>query len=423
VEKKKIVIFIPEFPRASETFIEREISKLVEFGNLDISVVSLAKASGEMSSATQSVIHYEKLTLSTALSAFFSYVVFHPLKILKIHKLILGKDPVPYLFNLKKSNAVEKDKRSALGRLHNARFIHFLKGIAYAKVFEKYSPDQIHAHFLSDPSTIAMVAAKVLNIPFSISGHARDVFVEGTLIPVKVREAKFIAICNKFAWQKCKELSGSENTQNVKQMYHGLDMNIFSSPPKMKKPDRPLIFLGGTRFVEKKGIKYMLEASKILKERGIAHQVDLVGSGPLYGEIKQAIADFGLEDIVVIHGEGKGMPFSKVAEFYKIADVFVLPCIETGSGDADGVPNVVLEAAVARLPIVTTNAGSVTDVITPEIGVLVPQKDPTAIADAVENLIFDSEKRKELGEKAYQRVKEMFDIEKNAKALEQLLLK
>ena len=168
---------------------------------MDITILALTPGSGAMSDNIKNKLHYERLTVGICASALFSYEFKKQKKMLEIHKLIMGEDSYPYLLNLKKDNSA-RAKMSVLGRFHGSRFIHFWKGVAYAKVFEKYNPDHIHAHFLSDSSTVAMVAAKILDVPFSVSAHATDVFREGSLIPVKAREAKFITVCNGNTWKE-----------------------------------------------------------------------------------------------------------------------------------------------------------------------------------------------------------------------------
>ncbi len=390
-EKKRVLYFIPEFPRLTETFIEREVAALLERGNVDVKILSLKKASGATSQKVLDITEYKRLDWIHSFSAAV-YFLTHTKKVLELFRII----PDKYLL---------------------------LKSFGYTKIIEEFHPEHLHVHFLSDPSTIAMVAASLLDIPFSVSGHARDVFVEGTLIPEKADRAKFMAICNSFAWQKCIELAGPKNSSKIYKVFHGIDMNIFSGLAVKQKPNRPSIFLGGTRLVEKKGIKYVIEASRLLLDQGVDHQIDLVGPGPMYKEFKDTILDQGLENNVYIHGEGKGTPFEEVKEFYKTADIFVFPAIETLEGDADGVPTVVIEAAVAKLPIITTDAGGITDLVDDGVtGLLVPQKDAQALASAIEKLIYDKSLGKRLAEAAHKKVQTMFDLDKNVEKLEELLL-
>lgn len=399
--KKRVLYFVPEFPRISETFIEREISKLVEWDNLDLTVLSLAKATGSTSEAVLGHTIYRRLGIGDFLSG-LEYFFTKPFDVYDCFKLVLEIPNQNLLFKI----------------------YFFLKSLGYTKIIEKLSPDHIHAHFFSWPSTTVLIASHILGIPFSISAHARDVFMEGELISKKIQSAKFVSICNSFARNKALEIAGDGvDESKVKLIYHGIDPKLFETAPKMPRWNVPAIFLGGTRLVEKKGLKYMIEASKILVDRGILHRVDLVGPGNLYQELDKLTHDLGLLDTVFIHGGGKGTPFAEVLEYYKVADVFVLPSIETGAGDADGVPTVCIEAAMAKLPIVSTSAGGITDLIEDGVtGMIIPQRDPQAIANAVQKLLSDRKLASRLGQNAYAKAVQMFDITKNIGQLERLLL-
>ncbi len=399
--KKRVLYFVPEFPRISETFIEREISKLIEWGNLDVTVLSLAKATGSTSQAVMERTVYKRLSFTDFLGGLV-YLFTSPRDVIRYFKL-----------------AREIPNQSLLPKVY-----FFLKSLGYTKIIARLSPDHIHAHFFSWPSTTVLIASHILGIPFSISAHARDVFMEGELIAKKIQSAKFVSICNSFARNKALDLAGKDvDPTKVKLIYHGIDPKIFETPPKMPRWEAPAIFLGGTRLVEKKGIKYMIEASKILVDRGTRHRVDLVGPGDLYYELDKLIGDLGLKNTVFIHGGGKGTPFAEVLEYYKVADVFVLPSIETGAGDADGVPTVCIEAAMAKLPIVSTAAGGITDLIEDGVtGLIVEQRNPQAIADSVQKLLSDKELATKLGQNAYAKAVQMFDITKNIGQLENLLV-
>ena len=152
----RILYFIPEFSRLTETFILREVSQLIKHGRLDITVLSIQKGLAPLSSEVEKRTFYERLNFLTLVQAFAVYLVRNFKGIYEAFSLVLSKDQSPFFERL---NLV-------------------IKGIGYAKIFEKYKPDQIHAHFFSWPSTIALVVSKVLGIPLSISAHARDIFVE-----------------------------------------------------------------------------------------------------------------------------------------------------------------------------------------------------------------------------------------------------
>lgn len=399
MEKKKVLVFLNEFPVLSETFIERDLRELVSFGRLDIDIVFTKLGDGFMSETVSKHSHQRRLTWKDSIFA-IKYFLTKPKLVLSAFKIVLGDN-----------------SKSLIQR----KFL-FLKCVGYTKIFEEFSPDEIHAHFLTDTSTIAMVAAQILGIPFSINAHARDVTEYPTLPSQKCKLAKFISVCNRNAYNVC--CSYCKDHSNVYLIHHSLSLEVFNVPTTMDKPEIPVIFPGGTRLTKKKGIRYVIEASKMLKDRGIAHRIDIVGGGPLYDELKKLVEELGVEKNVIFYNEGKGTPFSEVLQFYKIADIFVLPTVNLSSGDADGIPNTMLEAAFNKLPIVTTDAGSVKEIIQNDIsGIIVPQENSYEIANAIERLIFNLDLRRALGEKAFEVVSETFSKEKTIRQLELLLLK
>lgn len=398
--KKKIAILIPEFPVLTETFIQRDIVKLMELGNLDVEVLYLKRGRGHLDRSLEKFIHRINLNIIDLL---FS-----------LKYLILKKGEIRRIDHILKGD---------LTRSVPARYYLLFKSLGYANIIKNYKPDELHIHFYSDFSTIGMFTAIILGIPFSINAHARDVFEYPHLPKSKANLAKFVTVCNKAAHERCMQISQA-GEDKVHLIHHGIDPDsIFPSDIKVKKADTPMIFMGGTRLTEKKGIKYMLQASKILKERGISHRVDLIGVGEGYQALSDKIRETGLEKIFYIHGEGKGMPFEQLAEYYLAADLFVLPIIQARSGDSDGIPNVIIEAALAKLPIITTDAGSVSELIIDDVtGVVVPQKDPEALATEIERLLIDNERKERLGSAASGKAREMFDQDRNVKKLEKLLL-
>ena len=397
--KKRILYFIPTFPVLTETFIAREVIKVIEIGEVDVRILSLSKDRGSIEEFVKDRVTYKRIGIPDCIFA-LSYLFQNSKMVFRIYKEIFFS--------------------SGLWNISNLYL--FFKSLAYANIIKEFNPDHIHCHFLSDPSTIILIVSRILNIPFSVSGHAKDVFLTGTLIKEKVKYSKFTTICNSFAFGKALEKVDKEDRDKLKLLFHGIDINLFSDPPKKHKPNRPAIFLGGTRLIEKKGIKYLIEASAILKSKGISHQIDIVGPGPQFNEFKNLIKQKELRNYVFIHGEGNGTPFEEVKEFYKIADIFVLPSIETVEGDVDGVPTVVIEAAIAKLPIITTNAGGITDLINETTGLIVPQRDADSLALAIEKLILNPELRVKLGKTAYEKASVMFDININARKLQEEFL-
>lgn len=397
--KKKILVFIPQFPVLTETFIERELSTIVDRDNVDLVIVSLSKGEGTVSDNLKERVHYKRMGLIDIPSFLFAFIK----NISKISSLV----------NLLEGGYLK-------------RLFLVLKSLGYSQYFLSFKPDLIFAHFMSEPSTIAMVASIVTGIPFAISAHAKDVTVSANNVIKKAELSKFITICNKNAYNHLFKLVGEEKSANIFISYHGVDVKKMvdyakSSEEILEKLDKPLILAIG-RLTEKKGLKYLIEASKILKDKGLNFYTFIIGSGPLYIELEDQIKALDLVNYVSILGDNKGLPISKVLKYLNIADVFVLPSIQTQEGDVDGIANVLFEAGAFKLPIVSTDAGSTGELIeNNKTGLVVPQKDSAALAESIEKLLNDKDLSTRLGQGIYIKVIEDFDLNKNVEKLELLL--
>ena len=408
--KKKILVVVPEFPRLTETFIERDISKLATYESLDIEIFSLKKSNGYISENISDRITYSRMSYKDALTGFIRFCLFKPKQTFTCIKALLKRDPY--------------DTNSLI---HNMALL--VKGFSYAVVFERYSVDEIHAHFMNDFSTVCMFASIYLEKPCSLNIHAKDIFVTPSLPQFKLTQAKFTTVCNRYAYNKCIEICPTQKDK-IYLVYHGLDEEMLQpNSAYILKPANPLIFVNVSRFVEKKGLEYILQACKILAKDKVAFEMAIVGANDssvkidMFSKYNAEIKEAGLSDIVKIYGEGKGVPFEEVKQFYRIADIFVMASISSEGSDSDGVPNAIIEAALSKIPIISTDAGSIKDFLNMYNSILIPQKDAASIAESIKRLIDDTILRQDLGKRAYFDAKEMFSSSKNVLLLHNLLLK
>ncbi|MFC1722345.1 hypothetical protein ACFL0C_01710, partial [Patescibacteria group bacterium] len=128
--KKRILVFIPEFPVLTETFIERDLASLVSRGNLDISILYLKRGTGHMSKEVTEVASKSRLN---PIDALFS---------IKYYLLYTKRVLLAWSF-------VKRDLTKSVFQ----RCYLFAKAVGYTNIFASFKPNEIHAHFLSDPST------------------------------------------------------------------------------------------------------------------------------------------------------------------------------------------------------------------------------------------------------------------------------
>ncbi len=372
---------------------------MAERGNVNVTVLALERSSGAISPSLSNKVHYRRLNLiDVVVGFFFSFSNLN-------HSIQAFK-----LLGCCKLNFIKK------GHI-------FVKSIGYASIFSRYKPNFILAHFLSEPSTVAMIAAKILNVPFGISAHAKDVTVDPHCPKIKILNSKFTVVCNRHAYDECVKLISGQNVTNLLLRYHGIDAATFNQNRVYDFIGRTFKLINVARFEEKKGHVFLLQAMKVLKAKGFNFTLKLIGNGALYQDVADAIIKLELEDCVQILGNGAGLPFKDTLKEMENSDLFVFSGINTSKGDADGIANVLIEASALSMPVVSTDSGSTLELIQNEQnGLVVPQRDPQALAEAIKRLYEDAVLAERLGANARIKVERDFDINKNIVELESLIL-
>jgi glycosyltransferase involved in cell wall biosynthesis len=158
-----------------------------------------------------------------------------------------------------------------------------------------------------------------------------------------------------------------------------------------------------------KGIRYLLLAMKIILAKFPNTKLEIIGDGTEVKFLKHLALENNISNSVSFLGK-----FTDVIPFYKRMDIFVLPSVLEGFGI------VLLEAMASGIPIVATNVNGIKEVVIDmSCGILVPPRNPEAIANAVIRLIENPEVNRKLVENGYERAK-LFDIPNHIMKLEQL---
>lgn len=293
------------------------------------------------------------------------------------------------------------------GRLHG--LTHFFGAMYIVPELERAGVRHFHAHFGQNPATIAMAAAEYLGIPFSMTIHARDLFVDTALLRTKLLRARFVATISEFNRRLLVELANdSAAAARIRVLHCGVDLRRFE-PGAPADPHGVPVFLAVGRLVEKKGYRYLVEAARLLQERGVPFQVRVIGGGPDQAALAARIEELGLGDRVRLDGS---MPQEKLLPILRGADAFVLPCVLAKDGDQDGIPVSLMEAMAYGIPCISTTVSGVPELIeSGQEGLLVPEKDPAALADAMERLARDPELRRRFGAAGRQKVEREFTLE------------
>jgi glycosyltransferase involved in cell wall biosynthesis len=171
-------------------------------------------------------------------------------------------------------------------------------------------------------------------------------------------------------------------------------------------------------FEEVKGHRVLLEACRLLQQRGVAFECDLVGDGPLGGEIRARIARYGLASRVRLHGPRTR---DEIVRLLGSADVFALASVPTRAGKREGIPVVLMEAMASELPVVASRLSGIPELVEHGVsGLLAPPGDAAAFAEALAVLAGDPSRRAAMGRAGRERVQRDFDLGRNAATLAEL---
>ncbi len=289
-----------------------------------------------------------------------------------------------------------------------ARDVYQAAQLAY--LIHKKDIHHLHAPFASDAATVARLAARLAGISWSFTARAKDIFhqaVADTDLRQKLGDAAGVITISDFHLDYLRRTYGAL-AAHVQRVYNGLDLEEFAYRPPL---DRPPVIAAVGRLVEKKGFDDLIEACALLARRGRDFRCRIAGTGGLAAKLQEQIQQHRLQDRVELIGP---RPQNEIARFIQGSAVLAMPCIVAEDGDRDGLPNVIQEALALGTPVVSTDVTGIPEVVPHgERGLLVPQHDPAALAEALEQLLADPALRVRLAEKARRFMEAEFDIHRN----------
>lgn len=291
-----------------------------------------------------------------------------------------------------------------------------LQAIALAdRVYAVGDVDHLHAHFAHGTTTVTWLASMLCGKPFSFTGHAKDIYRESLnpahLLARKMRAADFIATCTA---ANVEHLRAIEPSAAVRLVYHGLNADFAEL---LTRPDTPVAVAPASdrvrvvsvgRLVAKKGFDVLVEAVSLLRDQGIDLELLVAGEDGEEAEaIRQLIAARGLGERVRLVGP---CAQPELLALMRGAEMFALACRVAEDGDRDGIPNVLVEAMAAGVPVVSTTVSGIPELVTDgENGLLVPPEDPAAMADTLLRLEKDPATRRRLAAAGRDTVRDRFD--------------
>jgi colanic acid/amylovoran biosynthesis glycosyltransferase len=385
------------FPKISETFILREIVSLRRLG-FPVEIYPLLRRQQEIKHAEAEKVaagaHYHPLMSAAVLAANWHYAVTRPAAYARMLWDVV-------------SGTIRSPR-------HFPRAMALLPKAAYlAREMTRSGVTHVHAHFSNHPALIALAVHRLTGIPYSFTAHGSDLHVDQCFLAEKVREAAFAVAISQYNKDFIVERCGEDLREKILVIHCGVDPEVFQPAPKAL--DGPFQFLCVGSLGPVKGHRYLIEACRILRDRGVDFECHIVGDGDLREDIERRIEDAGLSDRVKLHG---ALRQEGVVRRMRAAHAMVLPSVIRPRGDREGIPVVLMEAMAAGLPVVSSRISGIPElVLDGETGILVEPRDPGGIADALHALAGDAGLRERLGAAGRKRVVERFDLETNVSQL------
>lgn len=392
---RRLLYIVSLFPCWSETFIVREIATLIAAG-VDVRILSLKAP-------------YEKLVQPDAEKLLPR--VRHPLG--KARAAIeraraFSAHPVALSAIMAQITARLADRPVELAKSLEA----LARGVEHLTWIRDFDPDLIHAHWATYPSTVAWALARVLDKPFGFTCHAHDIFVNDHLLKEKIESAAVPVTISRFNVEYLADKATPRARERLKVVHCGVDLSTVPFRPGGREGG-PIVAVG--RLDSIKGFDVLVDALGELAARGRRVRCRIIGEGPKEPELRAALQRYGIADSVELCG---AMPQAKVREALYGAALFALPSVVTETGDRDGIPVALMEAMAAGTPVVSTRVSGIPELVADgEEGLLVPERDPKALADAIVQILDDGERAARMAVAARAKVEQDFDAAREARKL------
>jgi len=389
----RVAYLVKRYPRFSETFIVNEILAHEEAG-LDLEIFALRPPNDTHFQDAIARVRAPVRTLSHA-----------------------GLKAATFWAGLTANQAILPQLHAGLADAWEDDVVDVHQAIQLARALCEGGISHLHAHFGTLPATVARLAARFAGISYSFTAHAKDLYhetVDREGLLRRHREHATIVAVSEFNRRVLIEECGFDPRQ-VRCVYNGLELDRYRYEAVASRPRR-IIAIG--RLVEKKGFADLIEACAILRNAKTRFECRIVGTGPLEQDLRNRIEGLGLTNHVHLTGP---LPQEVTRRELVQSAIFAAPCVVCDDGDRDGVPTTILEAMALGVPCVTTDVTGIPEAVTHgRTGVVVPQYDPKALAEALGQLLDQPDRGVALSVEGRKLIEERFDARKNTRQLREI---
>lgn len=386
-----------EYPKASHTFIQREVAALRRLG-LRIETCSVRRA------PAASIAGPRQLAEATG-TFYILDAARNPLLLLWAHLRLLLTTPRRWLSALRDAIRLSPPgPRALLWQL-----FYFAEAGVLAQHLHGRGIVHIHNHFGSSSCTVTLLASAMTGIPFSFTMHGPSEFFETARwrLDEKVAKASFTVAISHFCRSQLMYLTDRQHWPRIHIVHCGIDTESFHPDRRSPGSTPRLAFVG--RLDPVKGADLLLDALASLRADHPSLTATFIGDGPHAAHVRSHARKLGLSDIVTFLGT---QPEEIVADLLRHSDLLVLPSF------AEGLPVVLMEAMATGLPVISSRIAGIPELVDDgRTGILIPAGDTTALAAAIDRLLRDAPLRAAMGLAARDTVTAEFDADIEARRL------
>lgn len=393
----RIAYFTGTYPRATDTFIQREVMGLRDLG-LEVLTFAVRRPGDE------NIVGPEQAAERSQTNYLLPFNIG---LMIKAHLTLLLGNPSRYFSSVKLAWATSQP--GLKGFLY--QLIYFLEAGGLAHLITTQNITHLHNHIASSSCTVAMLAAELGGFTFSFTMHGPHIFFEPYRwrVDEKIKHAKFVACISHFCRSQGMIFSRPDQWDKLQIVHCGVDPNLFETVTHQGVGKR-LLYVG--RLAAEKGLPVLLEGLTELISLEPDLILTVVGDGSDRALLEQQVSDLGLQNHVRFLGYQSQ---SAVREHLKNTDIFVLPSF------AEGIPVVLMEAMAAGVAVVATQVAGVSELVHSGVnGYVVPPGDRQALSDCVSFLMKDADTRNRLGAAARTKVEQEFNALTEVEKLYQL---
>jgi glycosyltransferase involved in cell wall biosynthesis len=386
------------YPAASHTFIQREIAALRSLGS-DITTASIRKPdAAELIGPEETAARDETFYVLQAAR--------NPVRLLAAHGALLLRAPGRWFGAL--GLALRTHRPGLKGLIW--QIFYFLEAGVLARHLREEQISHLHNHFADSSATVAMLAARLADLPFSFTLHGpTELFApESWHLGEKIARAALVVCISHFARSQLMLFSDPAHWHKLRIVHCGVKPERYATAPDTAA-DGPMKLLFVGRLAPVKGLRVLLEGFEIARAAVPGITLTVIGDGPDRPWLDQTAQRIGGISVLGYRSQ------QEVAQALGQSDVLVLPSF------AEGVPVALMEAMASARPVIATRVGGVAELVEDGLsGKLVAPGDAQALAEAMIALGRDGLRRRAMGAAGRRKVSAEFDIDLEARWLKAL---